>query len=299
MSRALRLGATVDLLKRYAAVFRQAWRERERPHAPRPAHEVDFLPAALSLQERPVSPAPRLAMALIVGFALIALIWAVFGQIDIVATARGKIVPNDRTKVIQPFETSTVKAIRVADGQSVRRGEVLLELDPTNAEADRARYAGDLDRAHTQSARAAALLAAIDGGQAPVLARLPGRSADRQVQEQRFLDGQYGEYRARLARIDADIARREAELRSTREVVRKLEQTAPIARQRSTDFRKLVEQNFISQHGYLEKEQLRIEQEADLSTQKSRLNNCRRRLPRVANNAARWSPRPGAWRSTV
>ena len=272
MSRALRLGATVDLLKRYANVFRQAWRERERPHAPRPAHEVDFLPAALSLQERPVSPAPRLAMALIVGFALIALIWAVFGQIDIVATARGKIVPNDRTKVIQPFETSTVKAIRVADGQSVRRGEVLLELDPTNAEADRARYAGDLDRAHTQSARAAALLAAIDGGQAPVLARLPGRSADRQVQEQRFLDGQYGEYRARLARIDADIARREAELRSTREVVRKLEQTAPIARQRSTDFRKLVEQNFISQHGYLEKEQLRIEQEADLSTQKSRLN---------------------------
>ena len=134
MSRGLRTGATLDLLRHYAAVFRQAWRERQDTPR-RPAHEVDFLPAALALQERPLSPAPRLAMALIGVFALIALIWAVFGQIDIVATARGKIVPSDRTKVIQPFETSTVKAIRVADGQSVRSGEVLLELDATSAEA--------------------------------------------------------------------------------------------------------------------------------------------------------------------
>lgn len=95
---------------------------------------------------------------------------------------------------------------------------------------------------------------------------------ERLAQEQRLVDGQYGEFRARLARIDADIARREAERRSTQEVVRKLEQTAPIARRRATDFANLVEQNFVSRHGYLEKEQTRIEQEEDLATQKSRLS---------------------------
>jgi len=58
---------------------------------------------------------------------------------------------------------------------------------------------------------------------------------------------------------------------STREIVSKLEQTAPIARQRARDFRDLVDKNFVSRHGYLEKEQVRIEQEADLATQKSRL----------------------------
>ncbi len=246
MSRSLRLQATGDLLRRTAAVFRQAWRTRQQLAAPhRLAHELDFLPAALALQDKPVAPAPRVAMALIVGFALIAVLWAIFGQIDIVATARGKIVPNDRTKVIQPVETATIKAIHVSDGQAVRSGEVLLELDATNAEADRERFAGELINARSQAARLA--------------------------QEQRFVDGQYGEFRARLARIDADIARREAELRSTQEIVHKLEQTAPIARRRAKDFANLVEQNFISHHGYLEKEQTRIEQEADLATQRSRL----------------------------
>ncbi len=101
MSGGPRIGATVDLLKRYAAVLRQAWRERQNT-PPRPAHEVDFLPAALSLQEQPVSPAPRLAMALIVGFALIALIWAVFGQIDGAKTMPGMLIGfKDHAAVVQ------------------------------------------------------------------------------------------------------------------------------------------------------------------------------------------------------
>lgn len=268
----LHLRATGDLLRRTAAVFRHAWRARKQLDAPpRLAHELDFLPAALSLQDRPVSPAPRVAMALIVGFALIALLWAIFGEIDIVATARGKIVPNDRTKIIQPVETATIKAIRVSDGQVVRSGEILLELDATNADADRERYAGELINARAQAARASALLAALEGSRPPRIDRMREVSAARLAQEQRFVDGQYGEFRARLARIEADIVRREAELRSTQEVVRKLEQTAPIARRRAKDFANLVEQNFISHHGYLEKEQTRIEQEADLATQRSRL----------------------------
>lgn len=268
----MRLRARFDLLQRTAAVFRHAWRVRKQLDAPRrQAHELDFLPAALSLQDKPVSPAPRLAMALIVGFAAIASLWATFGRIDIVATARGKIVPNDRTKVIQPFETATVKAIRVTDGQVVRYGEVLLELDATHAEADRERYAGELVNARAQTLRASALLAALDGHRPPRLNPRHDMPVERLAQEQRLVDGQYGEFRARLARIDADIARREAERRSTQEVVRKLEQTAPIARRRATDFANLVEQNFVSRHGYLEKEQTRIEQEADLATQKSRL----------------------------
>jgi Biotin-lipoyl like len=56
---------------------------------------------------------------------------ASLGTTDIVAVAPGKIVPSGRTKFIQPFETGVVRAIHVQDGQSVRAGEVLIELDPT------------------------------------------------------------------------------------------------------------------------------------------------------------------------
>lgn len=268
----LQLYAVLDLLKHYAAVFRLAWGERKRlDPRPRLPHEAQFLPAALELQETPVSPAPRIAMWLLIAFAFIALLWSVFGHMDVVATAHGKIVPNDRTKVIQPIETATVKAIRVADGQTVKAGDVLIELDATNASADSARVGNDLVTAMLQAVRAQALLAAIASGKPPLLGRVAHVDANRFAKEQRILEGQYGEYQTKLARLDADIAKREAELRSTEEIVRKLEQTAPIARQRAQDFKELVEKNFISKHGYLEKEQTRIEQDADLATQRSRI----------------------------
>lgn len=272
MSHAPGLHAAVDLLKRYAAAFRHAWRDRKNlDPRPRSPDEAQFLPAALELQETPVSPAPRVAMGLVMAFAAVALLWAIFGRIDVVAVAHGKIVPSDRTKVVQPFETATVSAIRVADGQAVKAGDVLIELDATTATADSARLENDLATARLQAGRARAMLAAIASGKPPALERLQDLEDGRLAREQRVLDGQYGEYQAKLARIDADVARREAELASTREIVGKLEQTAPIARQRARDFKDLVEKNFISRHGYLEKEQARIEQEADLATQRSRL----------------------------
>lgn len=272
----LRLQATLDLLRRYATIFNHVWKQRKELDPPqRLAHEATFLPAALELQETPVSPAPRVIAWLLMSFAVIAVLWAVFGWIDVVAVAQGKIVPNAGSKLIQPIETAAVKAIHVIDGQAVKAGQVLLELDATMARADSTRTANDLTTAKLQAARAKGLLTALANGKSPRIETPSGIDAgigiERLAQEQRILDGQYGEYQARVSRIDAEIAKREAERRSTQEIVKKLEQTAPIARQRAEDFKGLVEKNFISKHGYLEKEQARIEQEADLETQKSRL----------------------------
>lgn len=268
--------ALADLLRRYGAAFSHAWRERRRLTPPtRLAHEAEFLPAALALRETPVSPAPRVAMWLLMGFAAIALLWSVFGRIDMVATAHGKIVPGDRTKVIQPVDTAKVVAIHVRDGQPVKAGQVLVALDATETAADRTRIANDLLDARLQSARARALLAAIAEGTPP---SLPGGkdigpvSAERLARERRLVAGQFDEYLGKLGRVDAEIARREAELASTRQIVAKLAQTVPIARRRAEDFKGLVAQKFISEHGYLEKEQSRIEQEGDLATQTSRLD---------------------------
>ena len=97
--------ATHDLLARYRAIFGAAWAARHELAGPRRlTDETAFLPAALSLQETPVHPAPRrLAYALMALFA-IALGWACLGQIDIVAVAPGRIVVSERTKLVQPLE---------------------------------------------------------------------------------------------------------------------------------------------------------------------------------------------------
>lgn len=275
----LHLATVFDLLTRYGRVFRHAWSERQQLDGPtRLCHEAEFLPAALALRETPVHPAPRVAMGLIALFALLALLWAVFGRIDIVASARGKLIPDDRTKVVQPLETAAVRAIHVRDGQRVAAGDLLIELDATQALADSTRLASDLEAARMEVARSRALLAALESGRRPALAPVSGEENTQLVEARRLLEGQYGEVRARLDQLDAEIARRAAELRATGELVTKLNRTVPIARQRARDYQDLLEKNFVSRHGFLEQEQARIEQEGDLATQQARLEEIRAAL---------------------
>jgi len=271
--------AFFDLLHRYARVLRHAWGERKQMDAiQRRSHEAEFLPAALALRDTPLHPAPRIAMGLIILFAAIAVLWSIFGKIDIVASAQGKLIPDDRSKVIQPMETASVLAIHVRDGQRVAAGDLLIELDATQAQADATRVNQDLLAARLEVALARALLAALESSNPPRL--LPDFALDavRLAAEQRQLDGRHGELRARLAQLDAEIARREAELRSTRELVEKLAQTAPIVRQRALDYKDLFEKNFVSRHGYLEREQARIEQERDLAAQQAKVEEIRAAL---------------------
>lgn len=83
---------STELLARYRSVLVAAWQARYERVAPqRMSNELAFLPAALSLQETPIHPAPRrVAWALMLLF-ISAVLWAYFGKIDIVATAPGHI----------------------------------------------------------------------------------------------------------------------------------------------------------------------------------------------------------------
>src|SRR5512142_1594635 len=125
----------------------------------RRAEELAFLPAALEIVETPPSPIGRAIGATIILLFCVALVWAWAGTIDIVTSATGKIVPSGRTKVIQPFETGVVRSIRVQDGQAVRAGDVLIELDPTVNAAERAHLHNDLLAEQLNIARLRAALA--------------------------------------------------------------------------------------------------------------------------------------------
>ena len=121
-------------------------------------------PRSKSSKRRRRRSAVRSAATIILLFCA-ALVWAWWGTIDIVASATGKIVPSGRTKVIQPFETGVVRAIRVQDGQAVKAGDVLIELDPTVNAAERDHLRNDLLAEQLNIAR---LRAALAGGDDPV-----------------------------------------------------------------------------------------------------------------------------------
>jgi hypothetical protein len=81
--------------------------------------EREFLPAALEVTDTPPNPLGRLTVLALCLVALCGLGWAIFGKVDIVAVASGKIISHMRTQVVQPFETASVKAVLVGPGPAL------------------------------------------------------------------------------------------------------------------------------------------------------------------------------------
>jgi hemolysin D len=261
-----------ELLGRYRAIWRAAWEQRQQIDGPlRMADEVAFLPAALSLQESPPHPLPRRLAWLLMAFFVAALAWSFLGHVDIVAVAPGRIVVSDRTKVIQPLEASVVRRVMVKDGDLVQAGQVLVELDATVVQADQASFREQYLAAWSEELRSAALIQALRSHSPPMLDRLNTISTNDAPLLQAHLDAEWQDIRAKRAKLNAEIARRESEIATVNEMVNKLEATLPLSQRRETDYQSLVSQGFISSHATQDRSRERLEQERDLATQRARL----------------------------
>ena len=135
-------------------------------HPARGRDAAAFLPALLEVEGSPPHPLARVTSGIILALVTAAVVWASVGRVDEVAVAPGKLVPRGEVKPVQPAESGVVRAIRVADGQRVRQGDVVLELDPTEADADRARLGHELAAARREHSRLTALRAALDDADA-------------------------------------------------------------------------------------------------------------------------------------
>ncbi|MBW8779451.1 MAG: HlyD family type I secretion periplasmic adaptor subunit [Burkholderiales bacterium] len=271
----------LELLSRYQAILKAAWERRDELAGPkRMLDERAFLPAAIALQETPPHPAPRRAIIAICSLFVIALLWACFGQIDIVAVAQGRVVVSQRSKTLQPLETSVVKAIHVKDGDKVKAGDLLIELDSTLTAADSVRVGEEHSSATSEALRTQALLSALTKGMAPTLspASLNTLNAADRAGVQTQLQSEWADISAKLAKFAAEAARRRAEIATAEQLVGKLQTTLPMAQQREKDFKALTEQGFIANHAGQDRTRERIELERDLATAQARLQEAKAAL---------------------
>ena len=235
----------------------------------RNADERAFLPAALEIVETPPSPVGHGLAYIVIAIFCIALGWAVFGTVDIVSISSGKIIPSGRTKVIQPFETGVVRAIHVRDGQSVKFGDTLVELDPTTAAAELGHVNHDLMATRLEAAR---LRAALAGNSDPTVDFHPpeGATSDSIEMHRRFLASQAAEQQAKIQEIRRQEAQKEAERETIKATINKLAETIPLLQER-VDVRKyLTEKELGSKLLYLTDLQELVGQQQDLLVQKSR-----------------------------
>src|SRR5207237_7594253 len=93
------------------------------------ADPTDFSPPLLRIQEKPPPPLAGWMLRLLIGLLAGLVLWAVFGRLDIVAVAEGKLVPSSYLKIVQPSEQGIVKEILVKEGERVEEGRVLVRMD--------------------------------------------------------------------------------------------------------------------------------------------------------------------------
>ncbi|MFC3656382.1 HlyD family type I secretion periplasmic adaptor subunit [Xanthomonas hyacinthi] len=197
--------------------------------------------------------------------------WQCLASWTSVAVAPGKMVVDSRTKVIQPAETAVVRRILVRDGQQVKSGEPLIELDATTTGAELAQAGEALGAARLAALRLSSLATAIDRGVTPRLPPAPDVPAERFVAEQALATSHFDALQAKRHNLLAAIAQRRAELRTTRDVIEPLAESARISKMRADDYGRLVEGKYVGRHEYLVREQERLAAERDLATQRNRL----------------------------
>ncbi len=262
--------------------FRAAWRRRhENTPSNRPALEQAFLPAALEIHATPPSPIGRAIMLSVILVFVLAVGWAVVGRVDIVSVAKGKIIPDGNTKVIQPLEIGVVKAIHVHDGQHVMAGDRLLELKHADLNEDHQRLLHDSQMLRAERRRLIALIAQLGGDTtkpAPPLDLPDDIPAVIRRQQQQLYIQLLDSHRARRDELQATIAQQQAEARASRESLNKQQAILPIVTKRMNALKKLLAGKMAAETDYLELKQQQIEIRQDIRIEKQRLREIGKRI---------------------
>lgn len=246
--------------------------------------EQDFLPAVLELLEKPPSPAGRWILWSILLVVAAAVVWAVYGRVDIVAVAHGKIIPAGSIKAVQPAQLGIVRNLYVTEGQRVTAGEPLIELDPTVNDADRERLAGQIDSASSERERLRYFTGAIEQDRMPesrdesVMAVSLGFNSsilgDSGGLQERILLDQWAEYLAVRMHAERELAANDAEQDAGKASLAKLSSILPLVTERAAAMKKLVERDLVPRLQWNEVEQQRIETRQEIEI----LNHRQRQL---------------------
>lgn len=246
---------------------------------------IEFAPGLLAIQESPPSKLPKTILYLVVGLFFILLGWAIFGKLDIVATAEGRLIPKSYVKIVQPSEGGIIKEILVHEGQSVQEGDVLMRMDGTAMLSDTRSVEGEMRLRSLQLRRIDAELGM--GG----LQKSTEDPEDLYLQTQQQYAAHRQAYHDGVAQEMQVLKKTEHDLSAAQEVLIKLEQTLPMYRRNAESFKKLADNGYISRIEADDKEREKIEKEQDYHAQKSTVSGLRsaveashKRLAQLSSN---------------
>ena len=243
------------------------------------AEALEFAPGLLSIQESPPRRLPRTVLYAVVALLLITAGWMVFGRLDIIASADGRLVPQTYVKIVQPADAGIVEQILVQEGQHVTAGQILMRMDTHIADADTQSINGELTLRSLQLRRIDAEL----GGHE--MARLPGDPDDlyRQIESQ--LHDHRQAYAESLSQAQEALHKAEHDYEAAQQELVKLKEVTPILKLQADAYENLGKDGYAPQvtvrdktREYLEKAQDLNAQQDTVASQSAAVEEARRNL---------------------
>lgn len=161
---------------------------------------LEFHPDAEELELTPLPRATRLVLHFILALFAILLLWACFAETDKVIPAQGKIVSSGKNIIVSPLQDAIIRSIDVRLGAVVKKGDVLVQLDPTFA-------AADASRIQVGATYQKLLIARLESELSGVPLAPPAEATPQEVEAQvKMLDGRMDEFTAKLRSVNTKIA---------------------------------------------------------------------------------------------
>jgi HlyD family secretion protein len=250
----------VGLLAKAGAAMRGFLRKKT-PAAETAA--VEFLPDADEIERSPLPKSARITLHVVAAAFLVFLLWATFSQVDLVVSARGRLVTPLPNIVVQPLETSIIQSIDVRAGQVVKKGERLASLDPTFAEADESQLRTRLHSLDNQLQR---MESELSGKK---LALPDGGDTDSELQT-RLSDERRASYLSQQRRLEETVGRLRATAETNRRDQESLVSRIRVLREMQQMQQDLVEKKYAVRSRLLEAQDRLLEAERSLDMARSR-----------------------------
>lgn len=221
---------------------------------------TDLLP-----RERVASPTLHVTILFTIGVFIAILVMSFIFTVEVVARGQGRVVPISRVQVIQPEFSGRIAAIHVLNGMTVAKGDLLIELDPTEATAELGKVQSEQVRLTIECARIDAMLAALGlvsaskdfltTAQSGFSLPAPLANHPFAADQRRLLDAELEDFLASLAQL---AAREEANRKSEAVTLANIDRLAAameIQAERLRNAEQLLQQGTTSRAAFLDVQQ--------------------------------------------
>lgn len=236
-------------------------------------NEHEFKPILAEIQDKPPNPLGRLFLWILLTLMVLVIAWMYFAKVDVVVSARGKVVPDGDLKVLQPFEIGVIRKILVKEGDYVKEGQVLVEIDPTVEVADIQGKERNLFFHKLTNRRVKAILSGKEFLASDVTTESQLQTNLYRVQKEHL--------KASLKAKEKEIEEIKKVIYSLKEEISKLNHLMNVVLEEEEKLKALVIAGAVAEAKYREKVKERLNLEREISLKKNQVEEYMLRLERV------------------